>query len=168
MVEEERTTDFATDGARRKRGPSLSLKTRAMGYLARREHSRLELEKKLAPHAQSSEELDNVLDALEQRGFLSAARMVEQLVHIRQSKFGSRRIVHELREKGIPENLIAAALPNMRETEQDRAREVWRKRFNAKPADAKELGRQMRFLMRRGFATDVIHQVLHCSGEEVT
>jgi regulatory protein len=164
---EERTTDSAIDGVARKRRPSLNLKARALSYLRRREHSRLELEKKLAPHAQSSEELDNVLDALEQRGFLSAARMVEQLVHIRQSKFGSRRIVHELREKGIPENLIAAALPNMRETEQDRAREVWRKRFNAKPADAKELGRQMRFLMRRGFATDVIRQVLRHSGEEV-
>jgi regulatory protein len=150
------------------RRQSLNLKTRALGYLARREHSRLELERKLAPHAQSPEELANVLDALEQGGFLSAARMVEQLVHVRQSKFGSRRIMHELREKGIPENLIAAALPNIRETEQDRAREVWRKRFNAKPADAKELGRQMRFLMRRGFATDVIHQVLRQSDEEVT
>jgi regulatory protein len=150
------------------RRQSLNLKTRALGYLARREHSRLELERKLAPHAQSPEELANVLDALEQGGFLSAARMVEQLVHVRQSKFGSRRIMHELREKGIPENLIAAALPNIRENEQDRAREVWRKRFNAKPADAKELGRQMRFLMRRGFATDVIHQVLRQSDEEVT
>jgi regulatory protein len=167
MVEEESATGFAIDGVARKRRPSLSLKARALSYLVRREHARLELEKKLAPHAQSPEELDNVLDALEQRGFLSAARMVEQLVHIRQSKFGSRRIVHELREKGIPENLIAAALPNMRETEQDRAREVWRKRFNAKPADAKELGRQMRFLMRRGFAADVIRQVLRHSGEEV-
>ena len=92
-----------------------------------------------------------LLDTLEQRGFLSAERMVEQVIHIRKSKFGSQRIVHELREKGIPENLIAAALPNMKETEQERAREVWRKKFGAMPADAKELGRQMRFLMGRGF-----------------
>jgi regulatory protein len=89
-------------------------------------------------------------------------------VHVRKSKFGSRRIVHELREKGIPENLIAAALPNMKETEHDQAREVWRKRFNAMPADAKELGRQTRFLMNRGFAADVIHHVLHHADEEVT
>ena len=137
-----------------------SLKTRALGYLARREHSRLELEKKLAPHAQNSEELSSVLDALEQRGFLSAERMVEQVIHMRQSKFGSHRIVHELREKGIAENLIAEALPNIREAELDKAREVWRKKFGVLPANPKEHGRQMRFLMGRGFAAEVIRRVL--------
>ena len=144
-----------------------SLKTRALGYLARREHSRFELERKLAPHAQTSEELSSLLDKFEQRGFLSAARMVEQVTHMRKSKFGSQRIVHELREKGIAENLIAAALPNIRETEQENAREVWRKKFGAMPANAKELGRQMRFLMGRGFTAEVIHQVLrHADKEE--
>ena len=140
------------------KGPSL--KTRALGYLARREHSRLELERNLAPHAQTPEELSSLLDTFEQRGFLSATRMVEQVIHMRKSKFGSQRIVHELREKGIAENLIAAALPNIRETEQENAREVWRKKFGAMPANAKELGRQMRFLMGRGFTVEVIRQVL--------
>lgn len=144
-----------------------NLKTRALGYLARREHSRLELERKLAPHAQTSEELSSLLDTLEQRGFLSAVRMVEQVIHMRKSKFGSQRIVHELREKGIPENLIAAALPNLRETEQETAREVWQKKFGAMPANAKELGRQMRFLMGRGFTAEAIRQVLrHADKEE--
>ena len=59
-----------------------------------------------------------LLDGLEQRGFLSAARMVEHVIHMRKSRFGSQRIVHELREKGIQENLIAAALPNLKEAEQ--------------------------------------------------
>lgn len=148
------------------KGPSL--KTRALGYLARREHSRFELERKLKPHAQTSEELSSLLDALEQRGFLSAARMVEQVIHMRKNRFGSQRIAHELREKGIAENLIAEALPNIRETEQESAREVWRKKFGAMPADAKELARQMRFLRGRGFAAEVIHQVLrHPDKEEV-
>ncbi len=149
-----------------KYGPSL--KTRALGYLARREHSRLELERKLKPYAQTFEELSSVLDTLEQRGFLSAMRMVKQVIHMRKTKFGSIRIVHELREKGIAENLIAAALPNIKETEQQNAREVWRKKFSAAPANAKELGRQMRFLMGRGFAPEVIRQVLrHPDKEEV-
>lgn len=144
-----------------------NLKTRALGYLARREHSRLELQRKLAPHAQTPEELSCLLDTLEQRGFLSAVRMVEQVIHMRKNKFGSQRIVHELREKGIAENLIAAALPNIRETEQENAREVWRKKFGAMPANAKELGRQMRFLMGRGFTAEVIRQVLrHADKEE--
>ena len=145
----------------------LSLKTRALGYLARREHSRLELERKLGPHAKNFEELSSLLDTLEQRGFLSAERMLEQVIHMRKSKFGSQRIVHELREKGIAENLIAAALPNIKETEQESAREVWRKKFGAIPADAKELARQMRFLMGRGFTAEVVHQVLrHADKEE--
>ncbi|MBA4143442.1 MAG: recombination regulator RecX [Nitrosospira sp.] len=143
-----------------------SLKTRALGYLARREHSRLELEKKLARHASAAGEIPAALDALEQQGFLSAARVVEQVVQVRKSKFGSQRIAHELREKGIAENLIVAALPDIRETEHERAREVWRKKFGAMPANAKELGRQMRFLMGRGFPGDVIRQVLRHSDEE--
>ena len=143
-----------------------SLKTRALGYLARREHSRLELEKKLARHAQTPEELSSMLDTLEQRGFLSAARMVEHVIHIRRGRFGSQRIMHELREKGIAENLIAAVLPNIKETEQDNAREVWRKKFGVMPNDAKELGRQMRFLVGRGFTTEVIRQVLRHSDKE--
>lgn len=136
------------------------MRTRALGYLARREHSRLELERKLAPHAENPEEISNVLDLLEQRGFLSAKRMLEHVAHVRRSKFGSQRIVRELREKGIDENLIAEALPGLKETELDAAREVWRKKFGVLPQDAKEKARQMRFLQSRGFAPDVIFQVL--------
>lgn len=143
-----------------------SLKTRALGCLARREHSRLELERKLARHAQTPEELSSMLDTLEQRGFLSATRMVEHVVHVRRGRFGSQRIVHELREKGIAENLIAAVLPNIKEAEQDNAREVWRKKFGVMPTDTKELGRQMRFLVGRGFTTEVIRQVLRNPDKE--
>lgn len=139
-------------------GPSL--KTRALGYLARREHSRLELEKKLTPYAQTPAELSSVLDMLEQSDFLSARRLVEQLVHVRRSKFGSQRILHELQEKGIAEDLIAAALPDLKETELDTACAVWRKKFGAVPGNAKERGKQMRFLLSRGFAPDVIYKVL--------
>lgn len=142
-----------------------SLRTRALGYLARREHSRLELERKLAPHAENPEELSNVLDVLEQRGLLSAQRMIEQVVHGRRSKFGSQRIAHELREKGIDENLIAEALPGLKETELNAAREVWRKKFGVMPANAKERGKQVRFLMSRGFASDVIHKILRQDDE---
>ena len=138
----------------------LSLKTRALAHLARREHSRLELEKKLAPHALTPEELADVLDSLEQCGALSPARVVEQVIHMRKSRFGSQRIVRELREKGIAENLIAAALPNIKEAEQLNAHEVWRKKFGASPANAKEFGRQMRFLRSRGFAAETINRML--------
>jgi regulatory protein len=146
--------------------PGPSLKTRALTYLARREHSRLELEKKLASHARGSEELAQLLDDLEQCGALSSARMVEHVIHVRKSRFGSQRIVHELREKGIPENLIAAQLPNIKEAEQLSAYEVWRKKFGSMPVNARELGRQMRFMRGRGFAPETISRVLRHVEEE--
>ena len=139
-------------------GPSL--KTRALDCLARREHSRMELEKKLAPYAPTLEELSFVLDSLEQCGLLSAGRMVEQVVHVRRRKFGSRRIVHELQQKGIDESLIAAALPHLKKTELETARTVWRKKFGAMPTNVKERAKQIRFLMGRGFASEIIGQVL--------
>ena len=145
-------------------GPSL--KTRALAYLARREHSRLELEKKLAAHASNSEELARVLDELEQCGALSATRVAEQVIHMRKSRFGSRRIMRELREKGIPENLIAAQLPNIKEAEQLSAYEVWRKKFGAMPVNARELGRQMRFMRGRGFTPETISRILRHVEEE--
>jgi regulatory protein len=146
------------------KGPSL--RTRALGYLARREHSRLELQRKLAPHARTSHELSSVLDALEERGFLSATRAMEQIVRTRKNRFGSLKIVHELREKGIEENLIAAILPNIQETERESAQEVWRKKFGVMPANAKEFGRQMRFLTARGFPAEMICQLLRHPDEE--
>jgi regulatory protein len=146
-------------------GPSL--KTRALAHLARREHSRLELEKKLAPHAPNPEELAQLLDDLEQCEALSSARVVEQVIHMRKSRFGAQRIVRELREKGIAENLIAAQLPNIKEAEQRCAYEVWRKKFSTVPANARELGRQMRFMRSRGFAPETISRVLRrADGEE--
>ena len=145
-----------------------NLKTRALIYLARREHSRLELEESSRPMPKSSAELAAVLDKLEQCGFLSAVRMVEQLVHVRKSKFGSRRIVHELREKGIPENLIAAALPNMKETDMTGRGKCSGKSLKPCPRMQRNWQVNAFFLMNRGFAADVIHHVLHHADEEVT
>jgi regulatory protein len=145
-------------------GPGL--KARALRYLARREHSRLELQRKLAPHARTSQELSSMLDTLEERGFLSAIRTVEQIVHMRKHRFGTLKIVQELREKGIEENLIADVLPNLRETERESAGEVWRKKFGVMPSNAKEFGRQMRFLTARGFPAEVIRQLLRHPNEE--
>ena len=91
---------------------------------------------------------------------LSAGRMVEQVVHIRRNKFGSRRIVYELQQKGIDEELISALLPRLKETELKTARAVWQKKFGTAPANVKERAKQIRFLMGRGFSTEIITQVL--------
>lgn len=140
--------------------PEISLRARALRYLARREHSRAELHAKLLPHVQEGEDLDAVLDDLEKRGWLSDARTAVQLVHAKRSRFGTQRITHELRQKGIAEELISAALPTLKESELEAARVVWQRKFGTLPQDAKEKVTQMRFMQSRGFAQDVIFKVL--------
>ncbi|MGH6717182.1 MAG: recombination regulator RecX [Bradyrhizobium sp.] len=137
------------------------LKTRALRYLARREHSRLELERKLAPHTEDTAELEKVLDEMERRGWLSAARVVEQTLHNRRARYGSRRIMRELKGKGISESLIAEAARQLRAGEMEVAREVWRRKFGAPPGDARERARQMRFLLGRGFDPEVVNKVVN-------
>lgn len=137
-----------------------------MRYLARREHSRAELHEKLLPHVQEGEDLDGVLDELEKRGWLSDARAATQLVHAKRSRFGTQRITHELRQKGIAEELISAALPALKESELEAAREVWQRKFGTLPQDAKEKAKQMRFLQSRGFALNVVFKVLRVAESE--
>lgn len=143
-----------------------SLRVRAMRYLARRDHSRAELHAKLLPQAQEGEDLDAVLDELEKRGWLSDARAVTQLVHAKRSRFGTQRITHELRQKGIAEELISAALPELKDSELEAARVVWKKKFGTAPQDEKEKAKQVRFLQSRGFAMDVVFKVLRVAETE--
>jgi len=151
--------------------PDLSLRARALQCLARREYSRAELRAKLLPHAQVDEDserlevvdLDALLDDLTARGWLSDARATSQLVHAKRSRFGTQRITHELRQRGISDELIDAALPALKESELDSARQVWQRRFDSVPQDAKEKAKQMRFLQSRGFSIDVILKVLKLS-----
>lgn len=143
-----------------------SLQTHALRCLARREYSRLELEKKLACHVEAPEVLSEVLDALEQRGLLSAERVVEQVLHGRRHKYGSQRIRYELKEKGIAGHLIDTAMIDLQETELAAAREVWRKKFGVFPENMKERGQQTRFLAGRGFSSEIIRQVLACPDED--
>lgn len=146
--------------------PEISLRTRALQYLARREHSRTELRAKLLPHVREGDDVEAVLDDLAKRNWLSDARAAEQVVNQRRGRFGAQRIAHELRQKGIAEDLISGALPQLKETELDAACEVWQKKFGAAPQDAKEKARQVRFLQSRGFALEVILQVLRLTEAE--
>jgi len=135
-----------------------------MKYLARREHSRGELRQKLLPHVQEGEDLDAVLDELEKRNWLSDARAATQLVDAKRNRFGSQRIAHELRQRGIGEAMIAGELPDLKASDLQIALEVWQRKFGTPPQDAKEKARQMRFLQSRGFSTDVILKVLKSAG----
>lgn len=143
----------------------LSLRERALRCLARREHSRLELQRKLAPHAEEPDDIQILLDDLETRGWLSEARMVEQTVHTRRGRYGVMRIVRELRGKGVSEEAISKVKPQIRESEQEAARAVWGKKFGRLPRNASERGKQIRFMQGRGFDLDVILKLLRRAGE---
>jgi regulatory protein len=135
----------------------LSLKGRALKLLAQREHSRLELQRKLAAHVEEGDDLNAVLDELEQRGFISVERVVESVLRSKAGRYGAARLVHDLRSKGLDDEVVRNASEQLRDTELERARELWRKRFGTPPADIKEKAKQLRFMASRGFSAAWLH-----------
>lgn len=144
----------------------ISLTGRALKYLSQREHSRLELERKLAPHVEEGEDLATVLDALEAKGFISPERVAQSVIYRRGSKLGTARVLHELRSKGLDEDTVRAAAEQLRDTEHARAWEVWQRKFGAVAATPQERMKQMRFLASRGFGGDVVNKVLRGQAPE--
>ena len=137
----------------------MKLRERALNLLARREHSRVELARKLTPHG-DPEEVAVLLDDLEQENLLSNARYAESLAHSRVGRHGSLRLKADLRDKGVPEALISQVVSEAREQDLAAAREVWHKKFGQPPRDASERAKQMRFLAGRGFPADVVRRVV--------
>jgi regulatory protein len=140
--------------------PPLSLKGRALKCLAAREHSRSELMRKLAPHAEDAAEIERVLDELQARGVLSEERFVESVIHRRSTGHGTARIRQELSLKGITPDQMRESLARLEPSELVRAHAVWTRRFGRVAEDPRDHARQMRFLMARGFSGDVVRRVL--------
>ena len=97
--------------------------------LSRREHSRLELARKLAPHSENHEALEHLLDDLTREGWLSDERFAQSLVHRRARTHGEVRIVDELRQSGVSDDTIVELRESLRDTEFDRAKAAWQKKF---------------------------------------
>ena len=144
-----------------------------------REHSRIELRRKLARHRQKlaeraqasllegvapalpvpeEGEIDALLDWLASKDLLSVERFVETRIQARASRFGNLRIRQELAQHGV--DIDAQTAQQLKASEFDRARAVWLKRFGAPAADPAGRARQMRFLAARGFASDVVRRVV--------
>jgi regulatory protein len=150
---------------------ALSLKARALRYLAMREHSRAELARKLARHVEDSPgdpadaRIQRALDELAERGLLDEQRAADALVTAQAARFGALKLRQSLRTRGVGAEEAALALAAVEGTELDRARAVWRRRFgpgNAGPASVSpaDRARQARFLAGRGFSGDVIRRVV--------
>ena len=144
---------------------TLSLTGRALRLLSGREHSRAELERKLAKFEEEPGQLAKVLDTLAAKDFINEARVVESVIHRRSAKLGASRIKQELQQKGLEPEAVAIAIDRLRASEVERAREVWRKKFGQPPVNACERGKQMRFLASRGFGGDTIHRVVSGSDD---
>jgi regulatory protein len=138
----------------------LSLKARALKYLSTREHSRLELARKLSRYAEEGDDVEALLDFLEKNNWLSQERFAESLVHRRAGRYGNARVLAELQQHGVNGEAFDELKSELKESETARAREVWRRKFGRVPQDAEERSKQMRFLLQRGFSQSVVRAVL--------
>lgn len=140
-----------------------TLRSRAIKLLARREHTRAELAKKLAAHG-TPEEINTVIDQLTACNLQSDARFAESFIRAKARRSGSLKLRHSMLSKGLAKTLVdshlaTADMPN----ELTRAKALWLRKFAKAPAntnDAKEWARQARFLQSRGFSTDIIRRTL--------
>lgn len=137
-----------------------SLKGRALRLLSVREHSRSELAQKLALHETVPGELARVLDDLQAKGFISEQRVLDAVVHRRSAQMGSQRIRQELQAKGLDKALIASALEALRDSEQQRARALFKHKFGQPATEQKARAKQLRFMLARGFDPAVLRRVL--------
>jgi regulatory protein len=144
----------------------VSLKGRALRLLSQREHSRSELERKLAAYEQAPGELAQVLNDLQARDFINEGRMIDSVMHRRSGKLGATRIKQELASKGLSGEAVTEALAGLRETEYSRALEVWRKKFDRPTTDPNDRAKQMRFLLTRGFSSEVVRKIVQSAGDD--
>ena len=143
-----------------------SLRERALRHLARRDHSRIELARKLSPYG-TEEEIQAVLDRMSELELLSDSRFAEAWVRSKAARFGSMRLRHELSRRGVDKALIEEAIDSECVlSDLDRARAVWQSRFGTLPTERREWARQARFLQTRGFSTDVICKLLKENPDE--
>ena len=144
----------------------LSLKARALKYLSTREHSRIELARKLSRYAEEGDDVEALLDFLEKNNWLSQERFAESLVNRRAGRYGNSRVLSELQQHGVKGDAFDELKSGLKETEVKRAREVWRRKFGSVPQDAEERGKQMRFLLQRGFSQSAVRTALQGRDDE--
>jgi regulatory protein len=144
----------------------MSLKARALRYLSAREHSRLELARKLSRYAQEGDDIDALLDALEAAKLLSQERFSESLVNRRAARFGNSRILSELKSHGIDADTLTDIKTGLEQDESARAREVWLRKFGTVPDNANDRAKQMRFLMQRGFSNRAIRAAIRAVDDD--
>lgn len=144
-----------------------SIKQKAVALLASRERSRFILRNKLKEKFREKEDraiIEEVLDELEGKGYLSDERYARATLVTKSSRFGDQRLKWELKCQGVSQETIENVMEEFEESELDRAKVLWERRFGSLPEDQKERAKQFRFLASRGFSFKTINQIL--KGEE--
>jgi regulatory protein len=137
------------------------LKTRALRYLVRREHSRAELVRKLAPHAESEAALNAVVDLLQSRKQLSDERFAEERARSLSRKYGAAKIRQDLNERGVADEIVERVSG---EGELQRAKSILQRKYREPAASREEQAKRARFLQGRGFSYETIRGALGLSG----
>ena len=140
----------------------IELKVRALRYLARREHSRAELARKLSPHAESPALLEGVLNELAAKRQLSDERYADARTNWLSRKYGAAKIRHDLKAHGVAEAVIERVSA---EGDYDRAKAIIARKYRQPATSREETAKRMRFLQGRGFSHDVIRSAFS-SGTE--
>ena len=143
--------------ARERPDTPVELKVRALRYLARREHSRAELARKLVPYAESAQALAALLDELAGRKQLSDERYAETRAHSLARKYGAAKIRADLKAHGVAD-AIAERVSS--EGEDERARAILARKYRQPATTREERARRARFLQSRGFSFETIHRAL--------
>nr|A4XWQ3.1 RecName: Full=Regulatory protein RecX [Pseudomonas mendocina ymp] len=140
----------------------LAVRRAAMDLLARREHGRVELTRKLRKRGAPDELIDGALDRLAEEGLLSEARYLESFVAYRaRAGYGPQRIREELGQRGLARGDIDQALRDSGIDWFEQLRETWQRKYAGRlPNDARERAQQGRFLAYRGYSLDMIGRLL--------
>ncbi len=133
-----------------------------MDLLARREHGRAELARKLRQRGASPEMIEHELNRLADEGLLSESRYLESFISSRgRSGYGPARIREELTQRGLPRADVEQALREAGIDWQSQLSDVWRRKFAGQlPADPRERAKQTRFLVYRGFSMEMVGRLL--------
>ena len=135
-----------------------ALKARALRHLVRREHSRAELARKLAPFAESQEALAVVLDLLLSKKQQSDERFAEERARVLSRKYGAAHIRHDLRSRGVSDEISQRV--STEPDEMEKARAILARKYREPATTREERARRARFLQGRGFSGDVIRRLV--------
>ena len=136
-----------------------ALREQALACLARREHSRAELERKLAQSGHAKADIAALLDDFETRNWLSDRRYAESYVADHRARSGPVKLAYELRLRGVGDSIIEAVLAETRGSELERARQIWLKKYGTQPVDGRIDPKQARFMLSRGFDLQTVYRL---------